>query len=512
MWVLSQLSLNRIQGETSGMDEVNLPLMLDFFHLKTDIIQIQQFLTDASATKHKDSIVEAGRYYSDAKKVIGVVRDRFPENMEMIDKLQQLERDLDSYYKTGVRMANVYIQQGTEAGNRIMEEFDKISERLASEMDRLVERYKRAAVEKMGVIKRHVLLQKAMITAGDLLLFITVLLAFLFIFRSLKLLPKINDFIHKLSELDFTEKLNVEGRNEIAIMAKNLCDMVDALKDMVKKTKSMGGDSLMAAQSLASFSAQMGQKVEEESQMVSEAAEFGENVDRIIASHLSEAKNALERINEAGKDLKNMELRINGFVGKMNSSAEAEEKLSKKLSRLASEAEQVKGILTVISEIADQTNLLALNAAIKAARAGEAGRGFAVVADEVRKLAEKTQNSLSEIDSTIGAIVDSVARMSSAIVENAENIGSLSKEAEEIQEGIHETAYGMKEAALSVDEMMKGYSESADYVNEMVRKMEIINDVSSENARSVEEIASIAENLKQKAQQMDEMLSRFKVA
>lgn len=117
---------------------------------------------------------------------------------------------------------------------------------------------------------------------------------------------------------------------------------------------------------------------------------------------------------------------------------EAEIELSENLKSLTVNAEDIKNILTIISDISDKTNLLALNAAIEAARAGEHGRGFAVVADEVRKLAENTQRSLSEINASVNVIVQSISDASNSVDKNTETSHDLVQISEVLQESLRE--------------------------------------------------------------------------
>jgi methyl-accepting chemotaxis protein len=74
------------------------------------------------------------------------------------------------------------------------------------------------------------------------------------------------------------------------------------------------------------------------------------------------------------------------------------------VTKLKDETTNIETILNVIRSISEQTNLLALNAAIEAARAGEQGRGFAVVADEVRSLAQRSQDSVNEIETMLAKL------------------------------------------------------------------------------------------------------------
>jgi methyl-accepting chemotaxis protein len=175
--------------------------------------------------------------------------------------------------------------------------------------------------------------------------------------------------------------------------------------------------------------------------------ELGSKVSQKLNLITSESDKNLEFSGEVLQSLENVSTKITESVSKMGilesqiiQTHEGEIAVSENLQSLTVNAEDIKNILTIISDISDKTNLLALNAAIEAARAGEHGRGFAVVADEVRKLAENTQKSLTEINTSVNVIVQSISDASASVEQNAKYALELVDIAKLLQESLGEAS------------------------------------------------------------------------
>jgi len=175
--------------------------------------------------------------------------------------------------------------------------------------------------------------------------------------------------------------------------------------------------------------------------------ELSSNVLQKLTVIDDESDKNLEFSQEVLESLKRVSNKIEASVSQMSSletqviqTHDGELSVSQNLQSLTHNAEDIKGILNIISDISDKTNLLALNAAIEAARAGEHGRGFAVVADEVRKLAESTQKSLTEINASVNVIVQSISDASSSVEENAKVALELVEISKELQSSLSEAS------------------------------------------------------------------------
>jgi len=82
--------------------------------------------------------------------------------------------------------------------------------------------------------------------------------------------------------------------------------------------------------------------------------------------------------------------------------------LNKLQAQMTEEVGKTGSMLNLINKIAANSNLLGLNASIEAARVGEQGKGFEVVANEIRKMADKSAESVKEVNEIIESIMKKV--------------------------------------------------------------------------------------------------------
>ncbi|MDO5045933.1 MAG: methyl-accepting chemotaxis protein [Campylobacter sp.] len=318
---------------------------------------------------------------------------------------------------------------------------------------------------------------------------------------------KIEEIIKEISDGNLAVKISTEFKNS-ALALLNIA--TNNLKGLVSEAKYLSNENSSIAQELSATSLKAGKNIEESLIITNETTNQASLIKEQIQASIKEAKESKDDMQKAISDIDEANEAIKNLSDKIGCSVKTELELASKIAELNKDAEQVKSILSVIDEIADQTNLLALNAAIEAARAGEHGRGFAVVADEVRNLAERTQNSLVEINSTINVIVQAISESSERMNINSKQISKLTLVADEVKMKITSMSESMKNAIVMSDKAVEDYIQTGNNVNRIMHAMSNISEISAQNAKSAEELASAAEHLSKMTETLNNKLSKFK--
>lgn len=343
----------------------------------------------------------------------------------------------------------------------------------------------------------------------------------------------------KVSAGDMTVKIRVRRKDEFAVLATGITDMIEHTKDLIEQVEGVSTE-------LTSISEKVIRSSEE---FLNSSRGIETSVGEIEVGTMDQAKHSVDCLAEMDKLSKRIEIvsentqkiseiatdtenSIQSGMGTMKilneksySTAEITNVVIESIENLETQSKSIGKIVNAINEIASETNLLSLNASIEAARAGEAGRGFSVVASEIRKLADQSMESANEIQKIIEEIVQTtqhaveIAKEADGIVQEQqtavddttdafrtmkEQVGLLTQQLESILTGVEEMDK-TRSATLSAIEEISAVSEqtaaSTASVSEMV----------TQQLEGVEQLSHNSERLSASAEELEKSIGQFTI-
>lgn len=331
-----------------------------------------------------------------------------------------------------------------------------------------------------------------------------------------------------------------KAKDEIGEIARAVKQMQDCLRNMILKIQNInvGLDKSMSSlydttHAVVAICDDNSSTTQELAATMEETAASSENIYQSVAGinvHAEEIAKLSSEGNTMSQDVHTRAVRMQKMTkdatDRTSQMYETVRRQSEEVLQQAKAVEKIEEMTNAITEISSQTNLLALNASIEAARAGEAGRGFSVVATEIGNLANQTLDTVTNIDSIVQEVYDSVRNMGDCLKTATdfleETVLSDYTEFDEVSkqytndailfrdsmEKIQKSAGQLAQATESVTQAAAGITTA---VNEAASGISDIAEKTSDMAISVSDASENVDENKENMSHFEDVVNQFKL-
>ncbi len=329
----------------------------------------------------------------------------------------------------------------------------------------------------------------------------------------------------KLREGDFTNKIDVDGQDEISRILSRINLVNQELSTIISHVIDESSSLSNASTGLNAVSRELLEtsgNTSAKSHAVASAAEELSSTLNSIAAYVEQAASNVTLVASASEEMTSTvnEISKNAGVAKsiIAKTVTGFNQVGEVVDELGSAASEVDMVTDEIRSIADQVALLALNAKIEAARAGEAGKGFAVVAQEITDLAAAAGNSTLAVDEKLRWMQDKA-------VNTAEGIKTLTNTVNDSEEAITAIAAAVEEQAITTHEIAdniaqvaEGFANVNDNVSQgavaaegVAKEVVAIDESAGTMDANSREVNASASSLSRMADELQEMMKKFTV-